>query len=122
MKRSVSVLGHCMDWRVLAVLAGGIAIALYAPRVALAAVPVLLVLACPISMLLMMRVMNRGNSMSSPPANPQPDQADQGLSPDPQLSSLEDQLRRVQAQHAAIAQQIAGLDVDAGRDQVPAAR
>jgi len=59
------VLGVCLDWRVLAGL-GAIALAiwLYAPQLLLAALPVLLVLACPISMGVMAWMM-RGQ-MSGP--------------------------------------------------------
>ena len=62
------VLGVCLDWRVLAGL-GAIALAiwLYAPQLLLAALPVLLVLACPISMGVMAWMM-RGE-MSHPSAS-----------------------------------------------------
>ncbi|MBA2633378.1 MAG: DUF2933 domain-containing protein, partial [Chloroflexi bacterium] len=55
----MNILRACFDWRVLAGLAAsGIAIYLLAPGVIVAAIPLLLLAACPLSMLLMMKAMS----------------------------------------------------------------
>jgi hypothetical protein len=61
----MSILRACLDWRVLIGLAGlGIGIYLVAPGLIAAAIPLLLLAACPLSMLLMMRAM--GGQQSGP--------------------------------------------------------
>ena len=69
-----SVLGLCLDRRVLAGLAVSAAVLwLIAPQLALAALPVLLVLACPLSMALMawmMRGAMHGTSTSTSAESP----------------------------------------------------
>jgi hypothetical protein len=48
----------CLDWRVLTALAAlGVAVYLFAPGLIAAAVPLLLLAACPLSMLVMMKAM-----------------------------------------------------------------
>lgn len=55
----MNILRACFDWRVLAGLAAlGIAIYLVAPGVMVAAIPLLLLAACPLSMLLMMKAVS----------------------------------------------------------------
>lgn len=62
----------CLNWRVIVGLAlVGAAVFVVAPRFALAALPVLVVLVCPLSMLLMMRStggMNAGTSQQESPS------------------------------------------------------
>lgn len=49
---------RCLNWKVIAALAGvGVVIYALAPGVAAAAVPLLVLAVCPLSMLLMMRAM-----------------------------------------------------------------
>jgi hypothetical protein len=61
----MNILRACLDWRVLTGLAAlGIGIYLVAPSLMVAAIPILLVAACPLSMLLMMRAM--GGQQSRP--------------------------------------------------------
>ena len=61
----MNILRACLNWRVVAVLvAVGAGLAVFAPNLIAAALPFLLVAACPLSMLLMMR------TMASQPANP----------------------------------------------------
>ncbi|MBE9108219.1 hypothetical protein IQ273_02130 [Nodosilinea sp. LEGE 07298] len=56
MKTKVNALGMCSDWRVLAgLIAVGIAIAVLALQLTLSALPLLLLEACPLLMLLMIR-------------------------------------------------------------------
>lgn len=124
MKKSISILGFCLDLRVigaLALVAG--ATFVLAPQFFWTALPVLAILACPISMVLMMRGMNNKNAQGRT----------QGLQVDPddpvasrntigprsreeQLRDLQDQLDRVQGQQAALASQIRQL----GGDRQPA--
>lgn len=63
----MNILRACFDWRVLTGLAAlGVAIYLVAPGLIAAAVPLLLLAACPLSMLLMMRAMGGQQSNSGP--------------------------------------------------------
>ena len=56
-------LGMCLDWRVLIGLAVvGVAVWVIAPKFLLVVIPLLLVAACPLSMLFMMRHMHAGGS------------------------------------------------------------
>lgn len=53
----------CFNWKVIAALAGvGIGLYVLAPGVAVAAVPLLVLAACPLSMVLMMRAMGSAGS------------------------------------------------------------
>ncbi len=62
-KRSIGGFHLCLNWKVVAGLAVlGLGIWVVAPNLVWAAVPVLVVLACPLSMLLMMRGMGRALS------------------------------------------------------------
>lgn len=64
MKTKVHLFGMCFDWRALAGLAAvGVGIAVFAPKLALGALPLLLLAACPLSMLLMMNAVQVMNSM-----------------------------------------------------------
>lgn len=57
----------CLNWKVLAGLAGvGVGMWLVAPGLVAAVFPVLLALACPLSMLLMMRGMQSGRTAHEP--------------------------------------------------------
>ena len=91
----------CLNWKVLAGLAVvGVIIWLVAPRLLLAALPVLLVLACPLSMLFMMRGMRGGGSQT--PVTEQTHEE--------QLTELRSRLSSVQAEQEAIASRIAELE------------
>lgn len=101
--------GLCFNWKVLAGLAVvGLAILVVAPNVAWAALPLLLLAACPISMLLMMRGMQGGQCSSQPRPVSQPTSA--GLTADEQLAALKTQLADIQVQHETIARAIAELE------------
>ena len=96
----------CWNWKVLAGLAGvAVGVYLVAPGVALAAAPFLLMAACPLSMLLMMRGMG-GQCATSP-------QTQTGAVPagtrEQQLVQLRRQLEDVQAQQVTLAERIADL-------------
>lgn len=59
----MSILRACLDWRVLAVLLGvGAGVAAFAPNLIAGAIPLLIVAACPLSMLVMMWTMGRHSS------------------------------------------------------------
>ena len=123
------ILGRCLNWKVVAGL-GVVAVGVFvvAPKLALAALPVLLVLACPLSCLFMMRGMsgtNSGESAAQDSACRTPgmrrDEAlgeaeEHGepravpLSRDEQLALLTDQLAQIQAQQDALACEIAALE------------
>ena len=109
----------CLNWKVLAGLAVvGVGIFLVAPELALGALPLLLLAACPLSMLLMMKSMGgmQGSQCSTAPQT-QPTAVLAG-SREEQLAQLRSQLESVQAQQAALAGRIAELQAA----ETPAAR
>src|SRR5713226_5761759 len=85
-----SLLGMCFDWRVLTGLAAvGVGIWLVAPQLIAPALPILVVLICPLSMLLMARMM--GSSMQ---------RSDSPISPTERLAALEREQTRLDAEIA----------------------
>jgi uncharacterized protein YlxW (UPF0749 family) len=114
MKTKVNVLGMCFDWRVVVgLVAVGIAIALLAPQLTLSALPLLLLAACPLSMLLMMVMMNRMDKDSMSASSPRSVNGlptSTPLSRDEQLAELREHLQQLQTQQEAIARQINTLE------------
>lgn len=101
--------GMCFNWKVLAGLAAvGVGIWIIAPNLAAAALPLLIVLACPLSMLLMMRGM-QGGQCGAQPAEPSPPISN-ALTREEQLAALTSQLATLQTQQAAIARDISELE------------
>lgn len=104
----------CLNWKVIAGLAVvGLGIWLLAPEFAAAALPLLLVAACPLSMLLMMRGMQgmQGSQCASQPQTGQvglPTSAERTR--EEQLAELKAQLAQAQAQQEAIARDLAQLE------------
>ncbi len=95
-KSSMGELHICLNWKVVAGLAVvGLGIWVGAPNLVWAAVPVLIVLACPLSMLFMMRGMGRAQCTA---------QIEQEHRP------REEQLAQLHARHAALAREIAELE------------
>ena len=95
----------CLNWKVLVGLAVvGLAVWVVAPHLVLAALPLLLIVACPLSMLVMMGRMRGG----------QPAQANQfpaeGRTRDEHVGELRSRLLSVQAEQEAIARQIAEIE------------
>ena len=95
----------CLNWKVLVGLAVvGLAVWVVAPQLVLAALPLLLIVACPLSMLVMMGRMRGG----------QPAQANQfpaeGRTRDEHVGELRSRLLSVQAEQEAIARQIAEIE------------
>ncbi len=90
----------CLTWKVLAGLAAvGVGIYLVAPDLALAAIPILLLAACPLSMLLMMWGMQHAQGQGQQT----PQEPDGGL-------TQEERIAHQRTQQAALAGQIGGLE------------
>jgi hypothetical protein len=101
-KRSMAGFHVCLNWNVVAGLAVvGLSIWVVAPTLVWAAVPVLLVLACPLSMLFMMRGMGSGQYVTPP------EYAQRQIIAQRQHAG---QLIDLRAQHAALAHEIAALE------------
>lgn len=86
----------CFDKRVIAALAAtALAIFLFAPNIFGAALPLLVIAACPLSMLLMMRTMSGSKEGSScPMGNPTTS------SEDDEIAELRAEVERLRSQHA----------------------
>lgn len=100
-------LGMCMNWKVVAGLAVvGLGVWAVAPNLIGAAAPLLLLAACPLSMILMMRGMG---GMGGNPVTAQPAQTSQ-----PTLvgDTREEQLTELKARHEAIARAIAQMETE----------
>jgi len=113
--------GMCFNWKVIAGLAVvGLGIWAVAPDVAVATLPLLILAACPLSMLLMMRGMQGGQCASGPQQAGSPTRA--GLTREEQLAELRTQLTDIQAQQNAIAEEISRLEPsrEAGRSGLTA--
>lgn len=113
MKTKVHLFGMCFDWRIVAGLAAvGVGIAFLAPKLALGALPLLLLAACPLSMLLMMVTMNGMDQRSATSTRRQlkGTTASSVLSRSEQLAQLREQLQNLQQQQEVIARQINALE------------
>jgi hypothetical protein len=100
----------CIDWKVVAGLAAvAVGIFLFQPRFFLAALPVLLVAACPLSMVLMMWGM-RSMARPAPPPTAAQQVADRQLTPHEQIARLHSQLSDLQSAQLAITEQIRSLE------------
>lgn len=107
-----NLLGMCLNWKVVAGLAVvGVIILVVAPQFLWVALPLLIVAACPLSMLFMMRGMAGGGSQASSQSSlMQGDSLPAGsLTRDERLSELQSRLSNVQAESEAIARQIAEI-------------
>jgi hypothetical protein len=94
----MKMLKMCLSWKVLAGLAAvGVGLYLVAPDLVLAALPILLLAACPLSMLLMMWAMQRTQGQQTL------HEPDVGL-------IREDRIARLRRQQAALADQIRALE------------
>lgn len=106
--------GMCFNWKVVAGLAVvGLGIWAVAPNLVGAALPLLILAACPLSMLLMMRGMG---GMGGGQCASQPEQAGQpalgGRSRDEQLADLKAQLSSLQVQQEGLAREISHLEAE----------
>ena len=97
----------CMNWKVVAGLAViGLGVWAVAPNLIGAAAPLLLLAACPLSMVLMMRGMGAmgGNENTAQPAQPsQPTHVGE---------TRDEQLAELKTRHAAIAREIAQMEAE----------
>jgi len=110
-----NLLGMCLNWKVLAGLAVvGLLVLVVAPQFIGVALPLLLVAACPLSMLFMMRGMS-GNGIANQTALQTTQLHEEqlpagGSTRDEQLAELQSRLSGVQAEQAAIARHIAEIE------------
>ena len=113
-----NLLGMCLNWKVLAGLAVvGLLVLVVAPQFIGVALPLLLVAACPLSMLFMMRGMSgNGNVAASQPSQMQGEQLPAvGLTRDEHLAALKSRMSSMQAEQEDLARQIAEVE----RPEVP---
>ncbi len=99
----------CLNWKVVAAVAavaGGVYVAV--PSALAAALPLLIFAICPLSMLLMMKMMAGNGQQSCEPAK-----RDAPAATGDSRAELEAELRRLRARQIAIADQ---LDLLAGKD------
>lgn len=100
-----------MNWRVIAgLVVVGVALFLFAPKLAANSLPVLVALVCPISMLVMVVSMGRMNMQGRQSEVSETAPALQNLNRQQQLQQLEEQLERVQLQQREIARQLPPLE------------
>ncbi len=93
----------CLNWKVLAGLgAAGVGVYLVAPGLAVAALPLLLLAVCPLSMLLMMKGM-QGDKCETQGQRASSQEADAG-------PTREEQIARLRAQQADLAGRIETLE------------
>ena len=105
-----NLLGMCLNWKVLAGLAVvGLLVLVVAPQFIGVALPLLLVAACPLSMLFMMRGMS-GNGIANQTASQTTQVPPGGSTRDEQLAELQSRLSSVQAEQAAIVRHIAEIE------------
>lgn len=107
----------CFNWKVYGGL-GAMTIGVWfaAPHLFWSALPILILAACPISMVLMMHGMQNGRCAAASPGRDQP--AHRALSRGEQMMDLRVRLASAQAQHDAVALEIARLETAS----VPAVR
>lgn len=99
--------GMCLNWKVLAALAAvGVGIWAVAPNLVVAALPLLIFLACPLSMFLMMKGMGgmMGNRSESAAQNRQPNTTQVPLGQP--LPELKARLAALQEEQEALAREI----------------
>lgn len=104
--------GFCFNWKVAAGLAAvGVGIWILKPALIVAALPLLILAACPLSMFFMMRGMG---GMSGGPHAGQPGQENSaarfGLTRDEQLAVLKTQMATLGMQREAIVREVARLE------------
>lgn len=109
--------GLCLNWKVVAGLAlVAVGVWLFAPHLIGAALPLLVVAACPLSMFFMMRGM--GNMGNPPVQNPTPHMdwpqlpGNVVLSDAERVADLHARVASIQAEQDAIAREIAALEAE----------
>ena len=111
--------GMCFNWKVLAGLAAvGVGIYVVAPDMVVGALPLLLLAACPLSMLLMGRGMAGGQCSTQTQPSAPPERAGQPvavqLTRAEQLAELKAQMTILEVRQRAIAREIADLELAGG--------
>ncbi len=97
----------CLNWRVIAGFAlVSAATFVYAPKLAIAVLPVLVAMVCPVSMLVMIWSMRRMNMRGRVDVQPELGPAFQNVNREEQLQLLEQRLEHLQAQQRVIASQV----------------
>ena len=113
----MNVLKHCLNWKVLVGLGVvGLGTYLVAPQLMAAALPILLLAACPLSMIFMMKAMHGGQGKSQGETREDRQVRQSGVSP----STREEELVRLRARQVALDEQIEALELE--RDDAPRAR
>ncbi|MHB8596284.1 MAG: DUF2933 domain-containing protein [Ktedonobacteraceae bacterium] len=111
-----SMLFLCLNWKVVGGLAVvAVIIGIIAPKLLLGAIPLLIVVACPLSMLFTMRGMQHGESLhvqqpASYSAQENPSYLE-GPTGEDRVASLKAQLAYTEAQQQDLARQIAELEI-----------
>src|SRR6266516_7657780 len=107
LKAIVDCIQMCLNWKVLAGLAVvGLIVLVVAPQLIWAALPILLIAACPLSMLFMLRGMAGNRSAAT---QMQGDRLPAGLTRDERLAELQPRMSSMQDEQEAIARQIAEI-------------
>lgn len=107
----LQILFMCLNWKVVAGLAVvGVIVWAVAPQLLLGAIPLLIVAACPLSMLFMMRGMQGGGKKTATPSEQMRQLPALELTHEEQLFELQSRLSGVQAQQEAIARQISEME------------
>ena len=111
-----SMLFICLNWKVVGGLAVvAVIIGIIAPKLLLGAIPLLIVAACPLSMLFMMRGMQRGGSqhVQQPASYSEEENPSymEGQADEERVASLKAQLAHTEAEQQDLARQIAELEV-----------
>src|SRR6266568_4512198 len=97
-----SMLSMCLNWKVVAALAVvGLIVGIVAPQLLLGVIPLLILAACPLSMLFMMRGMQGGEQSSSQSLQVRPSRIE-GNTREEQIAALKGQLASTQAQLEAL--------------------
>ena len=106
-----SMLFMCLNWKVVAALAVvGLIVGIVAPQLLLGAIPLLILAACPLSMLFMMRGMQGGGQSSSQSPQVRPSRIE-GNTREERIAALKGQLASTQAQLEALSQETAEPEI-----------
>ena len=106
----------CLNWRVVAGLAAvGLGVWIVAPQLVAAVLPLLVLAACPLSMVFMMRAMQ--GHRTSPHVEGVKQPADASIAAADRVSELKSQLAQIDARSAAIQKEIAQLEAPAASEQ-----
>ena len=106
-----TLFGMCLNWKVLVGLGVvGVLVFIVNPQIGLALVPLLLIAACPLSMLFMMRGMQRGTNSSTSPSSLAHHSSAIEASREERLTALHAHLGSLQAEQELLANQITQLE------------